>query len=194
MQLVVSLTAPWDGHEYGSPWHVYVVQQQWRKSETGEILLQALPRYPADVSPEAYNPRVPFNAAQERDFSEIKSAQEISRTLKFARDNGWPMLLSCASSLDGLNSITVTYETALTDCEDTIAWYLTKFNELMALDGLVGLPAAARLGITWKRTWQVEDFKVHIFITEIGVPTTEDEGSPCFIFYGPKASLKLRCE
>jgi hypothetical protein len=194
MQYVVNLTVPWDGHEYGSPWHVFLTQQPCPKSETGEIFLQALAQYPADVNPEAFNPRVPFNSAQERDFSEITSARESSRTLKFGRDSGWPMLLSCASSLDGLNPITVTYETSLADCEDSIPWFLNKFNELMAQDGLIGLPAAARLGITWKQTWQIEDFKVHIFITEMGVSTPEDDGPPCFIFCGPKASLKLRCE
>jgi hypothetical protein len=194
MQMVVNLTAPWNGHEYGPPWQIYLTQQSWRRSETGEILLQALAQFPADVDPNAFNPRVPFNSAQERDFSEIASASEISRTLRFARDNDWSMLLSCVSSLDGLNSITVTYETSLIDCEDSIPWFLGKFNELMAQDGLIGLPAATRLGITWNRTCQIEDFKVHIFLTEVGVATPEEDGPPCFIFYGPKASLKLRCE
>jgi hypothetical protein len=151
-------------------------------------------QFPADIDPHAYNPRVPFNSAQERDFSEIKSAQEISRTLKFARDNGWPMLLSCASSLDGMNSITVAYETSLADCEDSIPWFLTKFNELMMNDGLIGLPAAARSSITWTRSCQIEDHRVHIFITEVGVSTPEDDGPPCYIFYTPRSSLKLRCE
>jgi hypothetical protein len=64
----------------------------------------------------------------------------------------------------------------------------------MGQDGLIGLPAAARLGITWTRTWQIEDNKVHIFITEVGVSTPEEDGPPCFIFYASKASLKLRCE
>jgi hypothetical protein len=79
MQYVVNLTVPWDGHEYGAPWQIYRTQQPWRKSETGEICLQALPQYPADVNPEAFNPRVPFNSAQPRDFSEITNSQEISR-------------------------------------------------------------------------------------------------------------------
>jgi hypothetical protein len=66
MQMVVNLTAPWDGHEYGSPWHVYLTQLLWCESETGEILLQALAQYPADANPEAFNPRVSFNSAQAR--------------------------------------------------------------------------------------------------------------------------------
>jgi hypothetical protein len=148
MQMFVNISVPWDGHEFGVPWHVYLTQQPWRESETGEIYLQAIDQFPADIDPHAYNPRVPFNSAQERDFSEIKNAQEISRTLKFARDNGWPMLLSCASSFDGMNSITVTYETSLEECEDSIPWFLSKLNGLMANDGLIGLPAAARSSIT----------------------------------------------
>jgi hypothetical protein len=120
IQCAVNITVPWDGHEYGAPWHIYLTQQPWRKSETGEIYLQALPQYPADVDAQAYNPRIPFNSAQPRDFSEITDDKEISRTLKFGRDNGWSMLLSCVSSLDGLNAITATYETTVEDCEDSI--------------------------------------------------------------------------
>jgi hypothetical protein len=120
MKYMVNLTVPWDRHEYVAPWQIYLAQQPWRKSETGEIYLQVMPYYPADMDPEAFNCRVPFNAAQSRDFTEITDRQEISRILKFARDNGWSMLLSCVSSLDGLNSATITYETPLTDCEDSI--------------------------------------------------------------------------
>jgi hypothetical protein len=96
--------------------------------------------------------------------------------------------------LDGLNSITVTYETTLTDCEDSIPWYIQKFNELMRNDGLIGLPAAARAGIVWARTCRVEDHKIHIFITEVGVPTPEEDCPPCILLYAPRATFKLRCE
>jgi hypothetical protein len=191
---VINLTAPWNGQEYGNPWQIFLIQQPWRKSETSEIYLTAAASYPEGVDIEAYNPRVPLNSAQARDFSEIRDKQEISRILKFGRDNDWPLLLSCVSSLDGTNSATVTYETSLTDCEDSIPWFLGKFNSLLAEDGLIGLPVAARLNETWERTWRVEDFKVHVFITELGVSTPEQDGPPCMIFYAPKATLKLRCE
>jgi hypothetical protein len=194
MKLMVNLTSPWDSHEYGTPWQIYLTQRPWRKSETGEIWLQSMPYYPAELDPEAYNCRVPTSAAQSRDFSEITNPKEVSRILKFARDNDWKMLLSCASSLDGTNSVTVTYETTLADCEDSIAWYWTKFKELMQSDGLIGLPAAARAGITWKRTCRVEDFRVHIITGETGVNTPEQDGPLCMIFYAPKATLKFRCE
>jgi hypothetical protein len=150
--------------------------------------------YPADIDAKAYNPRVPSISAQARDFSEIKDRQEISRILKFGRDNNWPLLLSCVSSLDGTNSATVTYETSLTDCEDSIPWFLSKFSALLTEDGLIGLPVVARLNVTWERTWRVEDFKIHVFITELGVSTPEQDGPPCMIFYAPRATLKLRCE
>jgi hypothetical protein len=117
MQMFVNLSAPWDGKSYGSPWQTYLVQQTWRKTETGEIYLQASSEFPPDVDPHAFNPRIPTNAAKS-DSSRIMSDKEISRTLKFARDNGWPLLLSCVSSLDGMNSITVTYETAIAECDD----------------------------------------------------------------------------
>jgi hypothetical protein len=146
------------------------------------------------MDPEAFNCRVPFNAAQSRDFSEITDKQEISRIFKFGRDNGWNMILSCVSSLDGTNSVTVTYETPLTGCEDSVPWYLAKFKTLMDQDGLIGLPVAARVGVIWERTCRVEDFKVYIFVTELGVSTPEQDGPPCMIFYAPKATFKLRCE
>jgi hypothetical protein len=53
MQLFVNLTAPWDGKSFGNPWQTYLVQQTWRKSETGETYLQALAEFPADVDPHA---------------------------------------------------------------------------------------------------------------------------------------------
>jgi hypothetical protein len=90
---------------------------------------------------------VPFNAVQSRDFSEITDKQEISRILKFGRDNNWNMLLSCVSSLNGTNSATVTYETSLAGCEDSIPWFLNKFKALMEEDGLIGLPVEARLNV-----------------------------------------------
>jgi hypothetical protein len=78
MKLMVNLTAPWDGQEYGTPWQIYLTQQPWRKSETGEIYLQPMPEYPKELNPEAYNPRVPTTAVQSRDFSEIADPKEIS--------------------------------------------------------------------------------------------------------------------
>jgi hypothetical protein len=127
MQYLVNLTASWDGHAFSKPWPIFLTQQSWRKSETGEIYLEASLEFSGTVDPHAYNPRIPFNSAKFPDESEILSDSDISRTLKFARDNGWPLLLSCASSWDGTNSITVTYETSLEDCEDKIPWYWSKF-------------------------------------------------------------------
>jgi hypothetical protein len=193
-QLLINLTAPWNGQEYGNPWQIFLIQQPWRKSETGEICPTAATSYPEGVDIEAYNPRVPFGAAQARDFSEIRDKQEISRILKFGRDIDWPPVLSCVSSLDGTNSATVTYETSLTDCEDSIPWFLGKFNALLAEDGLIGLPVTARLNAIWERTLRVEDLKIHVSITELGVSTPEQDGPPCMIFYAPKATFKLRCE
>jgi hypothetical protein len=68
------------------------------------------------------------------------------------------------------------------------------FKALMVADGLVGLPVEARLNVVWERSCRVEDFRVHIFITELGVSTPEEDGPPCMIFYAPRATFKLRCE
>jgi hypothetical protein len=115
MKLMVNLTSSWDGHKYGTPWQVYLTQRPWRKSETGEIYLQTMPSYPAELDPEAVNCGVPFRTAQPIDLSEIMDQKEISRIMKFGRDNGWNMLLSCAATLDGTNSATITYERSLRD-------------------------------------------------------------------------------
>jgi hypothetical protein len=104
------------------------------------------------------------------------SDSDVSRILKFARDNQWPLLLSCSSSIDGMNSITVTYETSLADCEDKIPWYWTKFVELMTMDNLIGLPAAARSSIIWTRFCHIEDHKIHIYLKEVGASTPEEDG------------------
>jgi hypothetical protein len=193
MQLFANLTAPWDGKSFGTPWQTYLIQQNWRKSETGEIYLLAASEYPEGVDPHAYNPRIPTNAASSNS-SRATNDKEVSRTLKFARDNGWPLLLSCVSTLDGMNAITVTYETKIADCDDTIPWYWTKFLELAAADQLVGLPVIARVGVIWTRICEIEYFKIHIYLTELGVHTHEVDGPPFLCLYAPRATLKVRCE
>jgi hypothetical protein len=39
-----------------------------------------------------------------------------------------------------------------------------------------------------------QDHRIHIFITEGGVSTPEEDGPPCILLYAPKATFKLRCE
>jgi hypothetical protein len=194
MQLMVNLSVPYDGQEFGKPWTVYLTQQPWRKSETGEIVLRPMPAWPPEIDPNAFNPRVPQNSAQPRDFSEITDDKDVSRVLKFGRDNGWNMLVSIVSSLDGTNSLTLSYESPLTDCEDSINWFWQRLGELMANDGLIGLPAYARPGIQLKRSCRIEDHMIHIFLTEQGVATPEEDGTPCILLYAPRATFKFRCE
>jgi hypothetical protein len=114
--------------------------------------------------------------------------------MKFARDNGWPLHLSCASTFDGTNAITVTYGTSLEDCEDKIPWLWNKFVFLLNDDKMVGFPALARASIVWRRRCFIGDHFLHIMLQEQNVPTTEDDGPPCFLFYAPKALLQLRAE
>jgi hypothetical protein len=93
-----------------------------------------------------------------------------------------------------MNAITVTYETTVADCDNTVPWFWSKFAELMAKDKLIGLPAAARLGVIWNKSCEIEDHKVHIYLTEVGIHTAEEDGPPCLFLYVPGASFKLRCE
>jgi hypothetical protein len=194
MQYMVNLTASWDGTAFSKPWPGFLTQQSWRKSETGEIYLEPSLEFSGTTDPHALNPRIPFNSAKFPDESEIFSDSDVSRTLKFARDNGWPCLLSCASTFDGTNSITVTYEASLVDCEDKVPWYWSKFVSLLNEDGMIGFPAVARNEITWKRHCFIGDHYIHIMLKEVGVPTAEDDGPPCFLIFAPKATLKLRAE
>jgi hypothetical protein len=194
MQYMVNLTASWDGTAFSKAWPIFLTQQSWRKSETGEIYLEASLEFAGTVNPHAPNPRIPFNSARFPDESEIFSDSDTSRTLKFARDNGWPLHLSCASSFDETNSLTVTYETTLTDCEDKIHWYWSKFVSLLTSDGMIGFPAVARTGITWSRHCFIGDHCIHIMLKEIGVSTPEEDGPPCFLIFAPRATLKLRAE
>jgi hypothetical protein len=194
MQYMVNLTASWDGTAFSKPWLLFLTQQSWRKSETAEICLEASLTFAGTVDPHAPNPRIPLNSAKFPDESEIFSDSDISRTMKFARDNNWSFQLSCASSWDGSNAITVTYDTTLEDCEDKVPWYWSKFVSLLANDSMIGFPAAARTGITWTRHCYIEDHSIHIMLKESGVPLAEDDGPPCFLIFAPRATLKLRAE
>jgi hypothetical protein len=194
MQYMVNLTASWDGTAFTKAWPIFLTQRAWRKSETGEISLEASSTFSGEIDPHAQNPRIPYVSAKFPDESEIFNDSDVSRTMKFARDNGWPLHLSCASTFDGTNAITVTYSTGLEDCEDKTLWLWTKFVSLMTVDGLIGFPALARNDITWKRHCFIGDHYLHIMLKEQNVWTTEEDGRPCFYFYGPEALLKLRAE
>jgi hypothetical protein len=192
MQLFVNLTVPYDGSEFEKPWTVYLTQENWRKGETGEIVLRPMPAWPPEIDPEAYNPRVPQNSASPRDFAEITDDKDVSRILKCGRDNGWNMLLSVVSTWDGTNSLTLSYESPLT--LSYVNWFWQRFSDLMGADSLVGFPVFARPGIEIKRSCKIEDHLIHILLTEQGVPTTETDGNPCMLFRAPRATFKFRCE
>jgi hypothetical protein len=58
---LINIIVPWDltTNSYREPWHIYVLAQQWRAGENGEILLAALPEYPANKDHNTKNPAVP---------------------------------------------------------------------------------------------------------------------------------------
>jgi hypothetical protein len=114
-QYLANITAP--RSENPKPWLVLLIAQPWRDSETGEIWLNASPTHPQDVDPTATNPVIPRNAAQSPCFTSTTRRKEIERLLKFGRDSNWPLSISVASSLDGLNSATVTCPSPWTDCD-----------------------------------------------------------------------------
>jgi hypothetical protein len=193
MQYFVTLTSTWDGTTFSKPWPLYLEQKPWRKSETGEIYVEASIAF-SGVNPHAKNPRVPYNSAKFPEEVEISIDSDISRTLKFARDNGWGFQLSLATTFDGSNAITITFQSSLEEVEDEITWYAAQFAKHLKADGLVGLPAASRNEIMWKRHCFIGDHAIHVLLEEMGVPTTECDGPPCFLVYAPRATFKFRAE
>jgi hypothetical protein len=194
MQYMSNLTASWDGSAWSKPWIIFLEQKQWRKSDTGEIVVEASASFAGTCDPHAKNPRIPFNAAKFPDECEIFNRSDISRALKFARNSEWPCTLSCATTFDGTNALTVAYEISLEEVEDSESWYWAKFLSLLAKDGMIGFPAAARVGIKWDRRCFVGDYCLHIMLVERGAQTTEVDGPPCFWIYAPEAAIKIRAE
>jgi hypothetical protein len=85
MQDAVNLTSPWNGSEYGKPWQIYLNVKPWRRSDTGEIMVEATPTYPDDGQPLDLKPRIPMSAAQSRNFSATVRDKDISRTCVHTR-------------------------------------------------------------------------------------------------------------
>jgi hypothetical protein len=129
IQYFVNLTATWDGTSWSRAWPLFLEQKPWRKSETGEIYIEASLDF-SGTDPHASNPRIPLNSAKFPEEVEITSDSDISRTLKLARDNGWDSELSLATTFDGTNAVTITYPSSLAEVEDEITWYVSHFAEL----------------------------------------------------------------
>jgi hypothetical protein len=199
MQYMVNLTSPWDGVQYGQPWQVFLCAKPWRRSDTGELVVPAAPTHPDDTDPHAFNPIVPRNAAKPCTFAVPSRDKDIARTLKCGRDNDWPLFVTCASTLDGTNSPSLTYQLSWDECENTTTWFWNRFVENLMADGLEGLPVASRLSVPWRYSCVVEDYSIRVILFERTgegefVLTPEDDGIPCFLLYGPRATIKMRCE
>jgi hypothetical protein len=199
MQYLINITAPWDGRKYGKPWLTILVAQPWRRSDTGEVVLQLVDKYPEGVDWQNRNPRIPRNAINPCQGYEATSLKESGNLLKFGRNVEWPLFISVASTLDGTNSATVTYQAEWTDREDRIMWFMNQFEALLNADGLVGLPVCYRSNIPWQLKIRKENNSVRALLVErtpVGEPvsTPEDDGTPCFLPYGPRATIKMRCE
>jgi hypothetical protein len=194
MQYMSNLTSSWDGSAWSKPWVIFLEEKPWRKSETGEIVVEPFTSFNGTCDPHAKDPRVPFNSARFPDECEIFNKSDISRALKFARDNDWPCTLSCATSFDGTNALTVAYDLPLENVENKKAWFWNRFRSLLEDDGMIGFPAAARTDIEWDKHCFVGDHCLHIMLVEKAKHTTEVDGPPCFWIYTPKAAIKIRAE
>jgi hypothetical protein len=76
---------------------------------------------------------------------------------------------------------------------------MNQFKALAEADNLVGLPALYRPDVPWLLTLDKEDNAMRVILHE-KTPSGEfvalpgDDGPPCFLLYGPRASFKMRCE
>jgi hypothetical protein len=179
---------------YGDPWRILLMAMPRRDTETGEIWTSALPSYPPDLEPRLPNPVVPRNAVRSLCYTETDRPKEMQRLLKFGRDSAWPLSVSVASTLDGSNSVTVTYSIDYEECDSSRAWFTAKFLAAAQEDQVLGLPAIYRPTATWTLKLRKEDASFRGILYEDGASTPEDDGCPCYLVYGQKATMKLRCE
>jgi hypothetical protein len=193
MLLFQFITAIPDGPQLIKPWQLFLEQKPWRKSESGEIVVNSSLQF-SGMDPHGENPRVPFNSAKFPDETEITSPSDISRTLKFARDSQWPFFVSVASTFDNTNAITVTYQSNLEGCEDSVDWFWFQFLAQLKIDNMLGLPVASRVGANFTKKCFIGDYCLHVMLYEEGVETTECDGTPCFFVYAPRAVMKFRAE
>jgi hypothetical protein len=71
---------------------------------------------------------------------------------------------------------------------------MTQWLHLAQIDQLFGLPAMFRDSATWTLELRKEDSSLRGILREDGVSAPEDPGHPCFLLYGPRATIKLRRE
>jgi hypothetical protein len=131
-------------------------------------------------------------------FIEAIRVKEIQRLLKFGRDSNWPLAITVSSTIDGSNSISVTYSASWDDCNASAEWFCTQFEAIANQDGLIGLPVMSR-NHSWLLSLRKEDNSMREILHEKSedgtlVSTPEDDGIPCFLLYGPRAAIKMRCE
>jgi hypothetical protein len=71
---------------------------------------------------------------------------------------------------------------------------MAKFIAAAREDQMFGLPALFRPTATWTLKLRKEDASFRGILYEDGASTPEDDGCPCYLVYGQKATIKLRCE
>jgi hypothetical protein len=179
---------------YGDPWRIFLMAMPWRDTETGEIWTSASPSHPPDLEPRLPGPVVPRNAIRSLCYTETDRPKEMQRLLKFGRDSAWPLSVSVASTLDSSNSVTVTSSIDYEECDSSRAWFMAKFLAAAQKDQMFGLPALFLPTTTWTLKLRKEDASFRGLLYEYGASTPEYDGCPCYLVYGRRATIKLRCE
>jgi hypothetical protein len=202
-QYLADATAPWDPvfKLYGKPWMIYLTPTVWRAGPQGEIMLTPLPDWPPGKEPHKPNPHVPWVAAPPRTFIEADRPKEIKAMLRFGRDSGWPLKVTMASALNEQSSMSITYALEWDglewgDDEKAKGWFIQRFSQKAYEDGLTQPPGWAREGSALTTSLRKEGnaFRVVLHETNVAIDIRSPEmpGTPPYLFYGPRAEIKIR--
>jgi hypothetical protein len=206
-QYLADATSPWNQtlELYGKPWQVYLSSADCREGLQGEVLLKALPAPPPGKAPLAPNQQIPWVAVPPRTYIEATRPKEIRAMLRFGRDSQWPLKITFASALDEHSSMSVTYALEWDglewgDDEDSDErvrnWFTQRFMEKAYEDGLIQPPGWTRPGSALMMDVRKENSEFRVVIREnnaaLNIRSPEMPGPPPFLFYGPKAEIKIR--
>jgi hypothetical protein len=190
-QFMINITEPWKEPEdrYNSPWHIFLSAQPWRVEERGEVAVLACSEFPAGKSPNEVDSFVPQCAAQQKTFIDATRPKEMKAMLKFGRDSKWPLKITIASSLDGINSASVTYTANWDGCDVSMDWSWKQFVKEGTIDNFGPLPVSAMEQFGWLATVRKEGNSIRVILYEknsVGqvVSTPEDSETPICRFYG----------
>jgi hypothetical protein len=198
-QYLINITTPWEEHAqtFRPTWNLYATMRNWRGGGEGEIAIQTSNTPHPDGVSKQPNAKIPWNSVEKPTFIEGTSDKEVGTWFKFARDSGWPLSVTLASVINDEISLSVTYQISWDGCSNDPSWVTAKFMEAAQTDGLVQLSVWARDGSSLMNVGRKENNSIRLLLVEKTVEglayTLEDPGIAPYIFYGPMATIRIRC-